>query len=446
MPGSGNSVSIPTSHHGLPPGSFVAMPSSQPDIHIVLYGATGFTGRLVAEYLAESAPDGVRIALAGRSAEKVAGIRDGLGEAAADWPIMVADAADADSLAHMARHSRVVISTVGPYATHGLPLVEACAAAGTDYVDLTGEVLFIRDSADRFDAAARASGARIVHSCGFDSIPSDLGVFDLAQRVAADGAGSLQDTTLLVTKMRGGISGGTLASGMAEMSAARADPARKAVLRDPYSLSPNRDAEPDLGDQPDSKTSWFDDDLGQWVGPFFMAGINTRVVRRSNALLAYHYGREFRYRELMGLGTGPDAAAKGAALAGGTLGLGAIMSNEVTGKAATAVASKALPKPGEGPDEETRRKGHFTMQIHATTTSGARYVETVSAKGDPGYQATCVMLGEAALCLALDSDRLPGVDGVLTPAAAFGSVLIDRLRRAGMTFDGGPAPEPTQES
>lgn len=420
------------------------MTSTHRDLDIVLYGATGFTGRLVAEYLAEAAPDGVRIGLAGRSEEKVAGIRDGLGDSAAHWPVVVADASDTDSLAAMAQRSRVVISTVGPYATYGLPLVEACAAAGTDYVDLTGEVLFIRDSADAFDAAAQASGARIVHSCGFDSIPSDLGVFDLSQRVAADGAGTLTDTTLLVTSIRGGLSGGTLASGMAEMTAARQDPERKAVLRDPYSLSPNREAEPDLGDQPDPKVSWFDDELGQWVGPFFMAGINTRVVRRSNSLLAYHYGREFRYRELMALGTGPEGAAKGAALSGGALGLVALMSNDVTGKVASAVASKALPKPGEGPDEETRRKGHFTMQVHATTSEGARYVETVSAKGDPGYQATCVMLGEAALCLALDSDRLPGVAGVLTPAAAFGSVLIDRLREAGMTFDGGPA-EP-QES
>jgi len=422
------------------------MPSPAPDLDIVLYGATGFTGRLVADYLAESAPAELRVALAGRSAEKLAGVRDGLAGAAGSWPIVVADASDPDSLAAMAGRTRVVISTVGPYATYGLPLVEACAVAGTDYVDLTGEVLFMRDSADRFDSVARASGARIVHSCGFDSIPSDLGVYDLAQRVAADGAGSLQDTTLVVTKMRGGLSGGTLASGMAEMSAARSDPARKAVLGDPYSLSPNREAEPDLGDQPDPKTSWFDDDLGQWVGPFMMAGINTRVVRRSNALLAYHYGREFRYREVMGLGTGPEAAAKGAVLTGGTLGLGALMSNDVTGKAASAIAAKALPKPGEGPDEETRRKGHFTMEIHTTTTSGARYVETVSAKGDPGYQATCVMLGEAALCLVQDTDRLPGVAGVLTPAAAFGSVLVERLRRAGMTFDAGPAPEPTQES
>ena len=270
-------------------------------------------------------------------------------------------------------------------------------------------------------------------------------MYDLAQRVAADGEGQLTDTTLVVTKMRGGVSGGTLASGMAEMTAARRDPARKAILRDPYSLTPDPAAEPDLGDQPDPKGTWFDESLGRWLGPFFMAGINTRVVRRSNALLGHAYGRRFRYREVMALGSGPEAAAKGAALAGGQLGLGAVMSNDVTGKAADAVAQKALPKPGEGPSEQTRRKGHFTMEIYASTTGGAQYVETVAAKGDPGYAATCVMLGEAALCLVKDGDRLPDASGVLTPAAAFGEVLVERLRVAGMTFDGGRA-DPAQES
>jgi short subunit dehydrogenase-like uncharacterized protein len=411
------------------------MTEQTPDLDIVLYGASGFTGRLVAEYLAGADIDGVSIGLAGRSLDKVRAVRDGLGPVAADWPLIVADAGDADSLADMAGRTAVVISAVGPYAQYGLPLVQACASTGTHYVDLTGEVLFMHDSIASYDAMAAASGARIVHSCGFDSIPSDLGVFDLAQRVAADGAGELTDTTLVVTKMRGGLSGGTLASGMAEMTAARKDPERKRLLRDPYSLSPDRAAEPDLGDESDPRGTSFDEKLGQWVGPFFMSGINTRVVRRSNALLGYAYGRTFRYQEVMGLGTGPDAAAKGAVLAAGMGGLGAMMSNDVTGKAATAVANRALPKPGEGPDEETRRKGHFTMQIHGTTTTGATYVETVAAQGDPGYAATCVMLGEAALCLVRDIDRLPDVAGVLTPSVAFGSVLVERLRQAGMTFD-----------
>ncbi len=404
------------------------------DVDIVLFGATGFTGALVAEYLATADTEGLRIALAGRSREKVEALRARLGEGASGWGVMTADSADPDSLRAMAEASTVVISTVGPYSRYGMPLVEACAATGTGYVDLTGEVLFMRDSIDSYDAMAQASGARIVHSCGFDSIPSDLGVFDLHQRVAADGAGDLTDTTLVVTKMRGGISGGTLASGMAELEAARRDPSRKATLGDAYSLSPDRAAEPDV-EQPDVRGTFFDDDLGQWVGPFMMAGINTRVVRRSNALLGYPYGREFRYREVLGLGTGPEAAAKGAALAAGMGGLGAVMSNSVTGRAANALAEKALPKPGEGPDEETRRKGFFRIEIHARTGTGDRYVERVAAQGDPGYAATCVMLAESAMCLVRDADRLPQVSGVLTPATAFGSVLVDRLRTAGMTFE-----------
>lgn len=407
------------------------MPSADTDI--VLYGATGFTGALVAEYLASADTSGVRIALAGRSLDKLTGVRDSLGEAAADWGVVQADSTDAQALSRLAQQARVVVSTVGPYSRYGLALVQACAEAGTNYVDLTGEVLFMRDSIDAHNATAQASGARIVHSCGFDSIPSDLGVWDLAQHVRADGAGELTDTTLVVTKMRGGVSGGTLASGMAEMEAARRDPARKDVLRDAYSLSPDRDAEPDI-DQPDPRGTSFDDDLGQWVGPFMMAGINTRVVRRSNALLDYSYGRGFRYREVMGLGTGPDAAAKGAALAAGTFGLGAVMGTGVTSKAASAIADRALPKPGEGPDEETRRKGFFTIEIHTRTSSGARYVEDVAAAGDPGYAATCVMLGESALCLVRDQASLPDVAGVLTPAVAFDGTLVNRLRDAGMTF------------
>ena len=387
----------------------------------------------MAEYLASADTSGLSIALAGRSETKVSALRESLGSSAADWDVVVADSADPSSIARMAEQAKVVVTTVGPYARYGLPVVEACANAGTDYVDLTGEVLFMRDSIDAYDDLARRTGARIVHSCGFDSIPSDLGVWDLAQQIRADEAGDLAETTLVVTKMRGGMSGGTLASGMAEMESARRDPDRKALLRDPYSLSPDRDSEPDV-DQPDPRGTWFDDDSGQWVGPFMMAGINTRVVRRTNALLDHAYGRDFTYREVLGLGTGPDAAAKGAALAAGTTSLGAVMGNGVTSKAANAVANRALPKPGEGPDEETRRKGLFQMQIHARTTTGAHYVEHVAAQGDPGYAATCVMLGESALCLLRDRDALPDAAGVLTPAVAFDGVLVDRLRDAGMTF------------
>lgn len=405
-----------------------------PDLDLVVFGATGFTGRLVAEYLAALADTGLRIGLAGRSDERLAAVRGTLGPGGSRWPLLVADSSDPDSLATLARRSRVVVSTVGPYGEYGLPLVEACATAGTHYADLTGEVLFTRDSIDRYDAVARDSGARVVHSCGFDSIPSDLGVLDLARTVADDGAGDLADTTLVVTGMRGGVSGGTLASARVELAAVRADPSRRGVVADPYSLSPDRSAEPDLGDQSDLRGTTFDDDLGQWVAPFVMAGINTRVVRRSNALLGYAYGRSFRYREVTGLGTGPDAAAKGAAMAGGLGGMTALLASPATGAVADAVASRVIPNPGEGPDEESRRRGYFRMEIHTRTTTGSRYVERVAAQGDPGYAATSVMLGQAGLSLAQDEGSLPDRAGVLTPAVAFGPVLTDRLRAEGMTF------------
>jgi short subunit dehydrogenase-like uncharacterized protein len=362
-------------------------------------------------------------------------VRDSLPTQAHEWPLLQADTDDAESLHRLAASTRVVVTTVGPYAQYGLPVVQACADVGTHYADLTGEVLFIRDSIVSFDAAARASGARIVHSCGFDSIPSDLGVWDLAQAVAAAGEGELTDTTLVVTGMKGGVSGGTLASGRAEHAALRADPSRRAITSDPYSLSPDRDAEPDLGDEGDVRGTFFDEHAGQWVAPFFMAGINTRVVRRSNALLDYRYGRRFRYREVMGLGQGPEAAAKGAAMAAGLGGLTALLGNSVTGGVADAVAARALPKPGEGPDEQARRSGFFRIDIVTTTSTGARFAERVAAQGDPGYAATCVMLGEAGLCLAEDEARLPGVAGVLTPATAFDGVLVERLKAAGMTFE-----------
>jgi short subunit dehydrogenase-like uncharacterized protein len=404
-------------------------------LDLVLFGATGFTGRLVAQYLAERPAPRVRIGLAGRSLSRLQQVRDGLPAVAHDWPLLQADTDDAESLRRLAAGTRVVVTTVGPYGQYGLPLVQACADAGTHYADLTGEVLFMRDSIEAFDDAARTSGARIVHSCGFDSIPSDLGVWDLAQAVAADGEGELTDTTFVVTGMKGGVSGGTLASGRAELAAVRADPSRRAVTADPYALSPDRSAEPDLGDESDVRGTFFDDHASQWVAPFVMAGINTRVVRRSNALLGFRYGRRFRYREVMGLGTGPEAAAKGAAMAAGLGGLTALLGNSVTGGVADAVAARALPKPGEGPDEQARRSGFFRIDIVTTTSTGARYVERVAASGDPGYAATCVMLGEAGLCLAEDEARLPGVAGVLTPATAFDGVLVERLRAAGMTFE-----------
>ena len=367
----------------------------------MVFGATGFAGRLVAGYLAGHAPGGVRIGLAGRSERRLADVRAGLGAAASAWPLLVADSADPASVAALARAARVVVSTVGPYRAQGLALVQACAEAGTDYADLTGEVLFIRDSIDRCHDVAAAAGARIVHCCGFDSVPSDLGVLLLHQAARADDAGDLQDTTLVVTALRGGVSGGTLASMMGQQEEVRASAERRRVVGDPYALSPDRAAEPDLGDERDLGWARYDGELRMWTGPFTMAGINTRVVRRSNALQGWAYGRRFRYREVTGFGASLAApalaATASAALKAAEAGLAFGPSR--------AMLSQLLPAPGQGPGEKTRRTGYFRIQIHTRTSAGVRYLATIEAQGDPGYAATSVMLGETALCLALDRDQ-----------------------------------------
>lgn len=402
-------------------------------LDVVVFGATGFVGRLLAAHLAENAPPEARIGLAGRSRDRLEEIRSGLGERAAKWPIMIADSEDPTSLATLAAATRVVATTVGPYARYGIPLVQACAEAGTDYVDLTGEVLFIRDSIDGWHDTAAASGARIVHSCGFDSVPSDVGVLELHRRVVADGEGELGETTLVVTALRGGVSGGTIDSLRMQIVEVAGDKARRRIAASPYSLSPNYKAEPDLGRQPDAELvrgAEIDPGVKGWKAPFAMGSINSRVVRRSNALQNWGYGRSFKYREVMSVGSSPLSIAFAGAVAGG---LGALVAG-LSFAPTRAVLDRLLPAPGTGPSEQTRRNGHFTVDIFTTTSTGARYRSRVAAKGDPGYAATAVMLGESALALALDRDRLPQASGVLTPATGIGAVLADRLRAAGMTL------------
>jgi short subunit dehydrogenase-like uncharacterized protein len=401
------------------------------DLDLVVFGATGYVGRLVAGYLARHPDaDRVRVGLGGRSRQKLARVRADLGPVAADWPLLVADVHDAAAVHEMVGRTRVVASTVGPYSRYGLPLLEACVAAGTDYADLTGEALFVRDGIDRFHEAAAAAGVRLVHSCGFDSVPSDLGVFALAERARADREGELTDTTLVVRSARGGFSGGTVDSLRAQIEAVRGEPSLQATLEDPYCLSPDRSAEPDTGSAPDTSPARRDGDLGTWVGPFVMASYNTRIVRRSNALQGWAYGRRFRYREVVGFGTGPLAGVLAAATGAGL--------RVVTAASALPpvqrVLDRVLPSPGEGPSEATRAHGYFRVDIHTRTTTGARYVATIAAQGDPGYAATSVMLAESALCLAEDGDRLPERAGSLTPATAMGDALVDRLRRAGFQF------------
>ncbi|WP_116451589.1 saccharopine dehydrogenase family protein [Blastococcus litoris] len=403
--------------------------ADQRSFDLAVFGATGFVGRLLAAYLADHAPEGTRIALAGRSRSRLLEARAALPAAAREWPVVEADSGDPASLAALAGQTRVLATTVGPYARYGMPVVEACAAAGTHYADLTGEVLFVREAIDRVDAVARGTGARIVHACGYDSIPSDLSAYLLAERARADGAGGLCDVRLVAT-LRGGFSGGTIDSMRAQVEALQEDPSLRRVAGHPYALSPDRAAEPDTRQPRDAVPPARTDD-GRWTAPFVMAPFNTRIVRRSNALQDWAYGRGFSYGEVMGVGRGPVGAVTAAGLTAGLAGTLAAMSFGPT----RAVLDRVLPAPGTGPSEEVRRKGWFRMTVDATTESGRRYRAVAGGQGDPGYAATAVMLGEAGLALALDGDRLPGRAGSLTPATAMGAVLVERLRAAGHTYE-----------
>jgi len=393
---------------------------------IVLHGATGFVGALVAAYLAGAAHADVRIALSGRSREKLERTRAELPSSAQGWPLVVADAADPTALAALAASTRVVVSTVGPYATYGLPLVEACARAGTHYADLTGEVLFVREAIDRCDALARESGARIVHSCGYDSVPSDLGVLLLHEA-----AGELADVRLVATA-KGGLSGGTVASMRAQMDAMRHDPAARRLAADPHALSPDPAAEPAPVQPPDAGPPGRLQD-GTWTAPFIMAGYNTRIVRRSNALTDWSYGRGLRYGELMGCGRGVRGAAAAGGVTVGLVGALAGISAAMTTAPTRALLDRVLPAPGSGPSAASRAAGWFRSELHAVASGGRRFRAVVAGPGDPGYAATAVMLGESALCLAEDAtgDRA----GSLTPATAMGTALVERLRKAGHSYD-----------
>jgi short subunit dehydrogenase-like uncharacterized protein len=404
------------------------MPKSR-EFDVIIWGASGFTGRLVAEFYLKTYGLGgeLKWAMAGRNEAKLKSVRSELGDDSI--PIFVADSHDKKSLAELVAKTKVICTTVGPYALYGNELVAACVEAGTDYCDLAGETQWIRRMIDQHHEAAQKSGARIVHCCGFDSIPSDMGTFFL-QNYAFEKTGDYaQHVKMRLKSAKGGFSGGTYASMSNVMAEADKDPDIYKVLFNPYGLNP-------LGamkgkDKADLKSVKKDPDVGGFIMPFIMAAINTRVVRRSHALSGFPYGEDFMYDEAMISGKGLSGRLKGYA---GLLGLAAMMAGK-PGGLYKRVLDKFFPAPGEGPSKEERETGFWNFTIVGIMKDGSRIKGKVAGDRDPGYGSTSKMLGESAACLALDKDKSPSVTGVLTPSVAMGGALLSRLQeKAGLEF------------
>jgi len=404
-----------------------------PPHDLIVFGATSFVGQILTRYLAEQfgAHGRFRWAIAGRSEAKLAALRNSLGLAAGKLPQVVADAADEAALRRMCRDTRVVISTVGPYALYGEPLVKVCAETGTDYCDLTGEVQWIRRMIHAHEPAARKSGARIVHCCGFDSIPSDLGVYFLQQRARERFGRPCTEVKMRVKAVRGGFSGGTAASMVNVMKEAAANPALRKEIADPYSICPAGYA-PAVR-QPNVTSAGYDADFGAWVAPFVMSAINTRIVQRSNALSKQSYGKDFRYDEAMLMGRGLKGRTAAMGLAAGLLGF---MLAGALPPTRWALERFVLPAPGEGPSAEDQRKGFYDLRFLGRTSDGRTLRVKVTGDRDPGYGSTAKMLGQAGACLALDLAESGRPGGFWTPATMFGDQLIERLvAHSGLTFE-----------
>jgi len=401
------------------------------EFEIVLWGASGFTGALVAEYLAQV--PGLRWAIAGRNRTKLEAVARELaaqvpGFDPASVPIVEASIDEPASLDRLAGSTRVVLSTVGPYALFGTDLVRACAEAGTDYCDLTGEVQWIHRMIAAFDGTARRSGARLVHCCGFDSVPFDMGVWYLQHERAARGLPAAEEVQGVVRRMRGSMSGGTFASLMNVMEEAAVDPAVRRIGGNANALLP-----PEMG-APRARAALglgFSPALGVWTAPFVMATINTKILRRSNALLGFPWGKGFRYEESMATGGGFGGRLRAWVV---TAGLGAFMAAAAAGPTRR-LLKRVLPAPGEGPDRNARTSGRYEIDFFPAGENPTRptLIATVAASLDPGYGSTSRMIAECALCLARDDVKAAG--GSWTPSACMGEQLLPRLQQgAGLRF------------
>jgi short subunit dehydrogenase-like uncharacterized protein len=398
---------------------------------LVVFGATSFVGKLLCRYLVDEFGFNGRLrwAAAGRSQWKLGALRASLGDGVTRLPLEIADAADEAALAAMCAKTRAVVSTVGPYALYGEPLVRACAATGTDYCDLTGETPWIKRMIALYETKAQASGARIVHCCGFDSVPSDMGLFFLQEEARRRFGQPCSHVKMRVKAIRGGASGGTIASLLNVAREAAADPAVRRDLRNPYSLCLPDDAA--KVNRASLSRPEYDPDYDLWIAPFIMASINTKVVHRSNALSNYAYGRDFRYDEAMLAGHGLKGQAKAYAMAAG---LGAFAAASVIPPTRWALERFVLPAPGEGPSPESQKRGFFDLRFLGKTADGRTIRAQVAGDADPGYLSTSKMLGQAAACLAaLNKSEKPG--GFWTPSTLFGDTLIEALKaHAGITF------------
>jgi short subunit dehydrogenase-like uncharacterized protein len=391
------------------------MASSKFDI--IVYGATGFTGQLVAEYLAAhyQGDSGLKWAMAGRSKDKLAAVRDAIG-APADIPLIVADAGDPTSLKAMVDQTRSIISTVGPYQLYGSELVALCVASGTDYLDLCGEPVWMRQMIDAHEASAKSSGARILFSCGFDSVPFELGVFFVQEAAKKTLGAAVNRVKGRVRDMKGGPSGGTVASAKATFAAAAKDLSLVALLQNPFVLTPGFEGPK----QPRGNKPLLDEDMGVWTAPFVMATINTRNVHRSNLLLDFPYGRDFVYDEMVITGPGEQGEANARKL------VAAVNAERMGGAGGL--------KPGEGPSKEEQENGMYDLLFVAIAADGKQVRAAVKGDLDPGYASTARMISECAICLLRDTPEVPA--GIWTPGAAMGDKLIKRLvDHAGLTFE-----------
>ena len=402
---------------------------------VVLYGATSFVGQITAHYLTEflsNAKDkngaNVTWAIAGRDKEKLNELQSKL---ASKVDIIIANSDDAASLDKMTKQTQVIISTVGPYLKYGEPLIKSCAENGTDYVDLTGEAIFIKDMMDKYQDTAKQSGARIVNSCGFDSIPSDLGVY-FTQQQAEEKFGSTCDVIhMRVKAAKGGLSGGTIASMATIFEEVGQDKSRRKQVANPYLLNDDKDA-PNVRQANVSKPE-YDDEHKRWLAPFVMASINTRIVHRSNQLLGYEYGRDFKYDEAMWMKDGLKGKLSSYAMSAGLLGFATAMmitpSRELLSK-------HVLPKSGSGPSKEDQENGYFDIRLFGQTADKDSINTKVTGDKDPGYGSTSRMLAQAALCLAQDISKEEVGGGFWTPASAMGDSLLTRLEaHAGLSFE-----------